>query len=251
MITDPKKRFSNRVAYYIKYRPTYPPAVIDYLRQEINFSPTWVIADVGSGTGILAEIFLQRDNLVFGVEPNQAMRLAAEDLLLAYPNFRSIDGSAEATALAAGSIDLVTAGQAFHWFDPAQAKVEFSRILKPGGRVVLVWNTRRVDATPLMRAYEQLLDTYAEDYRRVKHTRVDRNILGTFFNGYRAKAFGNSQYVDYETLKGRLLSSSYAPMTGHPQHAPMITALCQIFDQYQVDGRVRFEYDTNLFYGYV
>ena len=139
---DPTRRFTNRVANYARYRPGYPPAVLTCLRDECGLSPGSTVADVGSGTGILTELFLANGNHVYAVEPNEAMRQAAELSLAHYPGFTSVDGRAEATTLADDSVDFVTAGQAFHWFDAAASRVEFNRILRPGGYTALVWNAR-------------------------------------------------------------------------------------------------------------
>src|SRR6266536_1302519 len=135
---DAKQRFSNRVADYARYRPGYPPAVLDLLRSECNLRPGHVIADIGAGTGLLAELFLKNGNRVFGVEPNREMREAGERLLADYPQYTSVDGIAEATTLADASVDIITAGQAFHWFDREKARAEFARILRPSGWVALV-----------------------------------------------------------------------------------------------------------------
>src|SRR6266566_7206020 len=153
---DAKQRFSNRVADYARYRPGYPPAVLDLLRTECGLRPGHIIADIGSGTGILSELFLKNGNRVFGIEPNAAMRGAGGKLLERYSKFTSIEGSAEATTLQDDSVDFVVAGQAFHWFDQKLARDEFSRILKPSCWVALVWNERRIDSTPFLRAYEQM-----------------------------------------------------------------------------------------------
>ena len=156
-MSSPTERFTSRVETYIKYRPTYPAAVIDLLRSECGLTADAIVADVGSGTGILSELVLKNGNEVIGVEPNQAMRLAAEHLLSSYPRFRSVEGSAEASTLPAASVDLITAGQAFHWFDATAARREFARILKPNGSVALIWNDRQLDSTEFLRGYEALL----------------------------------------------------------------------------------------------
>ncbi len=137
--SDSKERFSNRVENYVKYRPGYPAALLDLLRDEcgLRADESCVIADVGSGTGFLAEMFLKQGNRVFGVEPNADMRKAGEEYLQGFRNFVSVAGSAEATTLADGSVNFVTAGQAFHWFEPAATRRELSRVLTPGGWVVL------------------------------------------------------------------------------------------------------------------
>lgn len=250
---DSTQRFSTRVANYIKYRPLYPPAVLETLRQSCGLTDKSVIADVGSGTGILAEIFLRNGNTVYGIEPNREMREAGERLLLHYPNFSSIDGTAEVTMLQDGSVSFVTAGQAFHWFDKEQARVEFARILEPGGWVCLVWNSRLLDATPFLRDYEALLHTYGTDYEQTKHQNLEAATFNGFFTGPgpQVAAFPNRQMFDYRGLEGRLLSSSYTPEPGHPNHEPMLQALRALFDRHQIGGEVAFEYKTELYYGHV
>lgn len=244
------ERFSNRVENYIRYRPNYPQVLLEYLSRHCQLTSDSIIADIGSGTGILSEIFLRNGNSVYGVEPNPEMREAGERLLQHYPNFISVAATAETTGLASASIDMVTAGQAFHWFDQQQAKHEFRRILKPQGWVVLIWNDRKEDSDPFSLAYEQLLQTYATDYREVNHKRIDDGVMDQFFEqGYQVTTFENSQIFDFDGLKGRLLSSSYAPVAGQPGHEPMMTELKIIFDSYQRDGKVRIEYDTRLYCG--
>lgn len=249
--TDPTRRFSGRVENYIRYRPGYPLAILGLLRAECQLTPGSVIADVGSGTGILAELFLKYGNRVYGIEPNREMRQAAERLLAGYPRFVSVDARAESIPLDDASVDFVTAGQSFHWFEREPARREFARILRPGGWVVLVWNMRRRGDTPFMVAYEQLLRTYAVDYEAVKHRHVDQEGLAAFFApaGYQQAVFDNRQVFDLEGVRGRLLSSSYTPEEGHPNYVPMLDALQAIFATYQEDGRVAFNYDCQVYYG--
>ena len=248
---DSVKRFSSRVEYYIKYRPKYPHELIDYLKKELGLSPSSVIADVGSGPGVLSEMFLKNGNTVFGVEPNREMREAGEKLLKGYPNFKSIDESAEATTLERESVDFVTAAQAFHWFDVQKTREEFSRILRPEGWTVLVWNSRRTDSTPFLKAYESFLHQHGIDYQEVNQKNIDGAVLSRFFGagGYRTEVFANAQVFDYESLRGRVLSSSYMPMAGHPKYEPMIIELEKIFHDHQSGGTVTFEYDTEMHYG--
>lgn len=243
---NPTQRFSSRVENYVKYRPTYPSAVIDLLAAEAHLTPASIIADVGSGTGILARLFLENGNHVFGVEPNPEMRQAGEHLLKDYPNFTSVAATAEATSLEERSVDFVTAGQSFHWFEPEQACREFVRILRPPGWVVLVWNDRQTNTTPFLEAYERLLQTYATDYAAVNHKHFNPMSMGIEMKVAR---FENSQHFDFEGLKGRLLSSSYAPETGQPNHEAMLNELNQLFWAHQVDGKITFKYSTEVYYG--
>ena len=137
-MVDPTQCFSNRVENYARFRPYYPQAVPELLKAECGLTSASVIADVGSGTGVLSEMFLERGNRVFGVEPNEEMRKAGERLLERYPNFTSVAGTAEDTKLVTPSVDFVVAGQTFHWFDAARSRGEFARILRAGGWVALV-----------------------------------------------------------------------------------------------------------------
>ncbi|MDB6021858.1 MAG: Methyltransferase [Pedosphaera sp.] len=250
-MNDSTQRFSSRVENYVKYRPGYPAAVVDFLKSECQLVPAHTIADVGSGTGKLTELFLQNGNRVIGIEPNKEMREAAERLLSAYPRFQSIAATAEATTLPDHSVDMITAGQAFHWFDRQKARQEFLHILKPAGWVVLIWNDRKTDASLFLAAYEEFLQTYGTDYLAVNHKNVDAEMIGSFFGagGFKRATFPNEQIFDLGGLQGRLLSSSYAPEAGHPKHVPMLEALGAIFHQHAVNGKVRLECDTVIYYG--
>lgn len=248
---DPTQRFSNRVENYIRYRPGYPEEIIPILEKEAGLTPTSVIADIGSGTGISAGLFLKYGNTVYAVEPNDAMRGAAESLLQQYPDFHSIAGTADATTLDAHSIDLVVAAQAFHWFNPPEARREFARILKPGDKVTLIWNRRKENETLFLASYEALLRQYGTDYEQVRHANINEQVLDTFFESYKKNVVYNEQLFDFEGLKGRLLSSSYAPAEGHPNHEPMLEQLKIIFEEYKENGQVRFVYDTEIYIGQV
>lgn len=245
------QRFSDRVSNYIKYRPSYPKGIINFLEQEIGLTTDSVIADIGSGTGISAELFLKNSNKVYGVEPNKEMREAAERLLQKYSKFKSINAPAENTGLESYSLDYVLAAQAFHWFDIEKCKVEFKRILKPGGYVVLLWNDRKTESTPFLKAYEELLNKFSTDYQKVNHKNIDEKIFDNFFgkNNYKLKIFPNEQVFDYDGLYGRLMSSSYAPPQGHHNYEYMIKELKNIFEKYHESGKVVFEYETKLYYG--
>ncbi len=210
-----------------------------------------VVADIGSGTGILSEEFLKNGNEVFGVEPNREMREAGEHLLSAYPRFHSIDGTAEATGLRNASVDLVSAGQAFHWFDRAKARSESLRILRPPRRMMIIWNERLLDASPFLRAYEDLLIRHGTDYEQVDHRRIGAEAMEEFFGeGMCAvKKFPHSQKFDFTGAKGRLLSSSFVPGAGDPGYEAMIGEFKRIFEEHQKGGCVAFEYTATMYYG--
>lgn len=247
---DATTRFSDRVRDYVLYRPGYPAAVLDVLRAETGLAPAHVVADVGSGTGISARLFVEAGNPVHAVEPNAEMRAAAEEMLGGQPRFHSVAGSAEATTLPDAAVDYVVAAQAFHWFDGPAARREWLRILRPGGWMVLLWNARRTDTTPFLRAYEALLHAHGTDYASVNHENVTRNAIAAVLGADVCRRdVPNAQVFDWDGLKGRLLSSSYAPNEGHPGHAPMMEALERLFAEHQQDGRVRIEYDTQIYWG--
>jgi SAM-dependent methyltransferase len=248
---DAKQRFSSRVADYVRYRPSYPAALIDVLRKECGLKGEHMIADVGSGTGLLSKVFLENGNRVIGLEPNTEMRAAGDEFLAEYNNFSSVNGSSEATTLADASVDFVTAAQAFHWFEPNAARREFARILKPGGWVVVLWNDRRIGETPFGRTYEDLLVRYGTDYTKVKDAYPEMHDMENFFGAgnFQRAELPNFQEFDFDGLAGRLRSSSYAPKQGHANHEPMMAALRKLFDANQKSGRVRMEYTTQIYFG--
>jgi len=248
--TNATSRFSDRVENYVRYRPGYPPEALQVLRDECGLAPNHVVADIASGTGIWTRMLLENGNPVFGVEPNVDMRQAGERLLASFSKFTSVPGIAEATTLADTSIDFVTAAQAAHWFDRARSRREFVRILKPDGWLVLLWNERLTDSTPLLRDYEQLLLTYGTDYEDVRHEKTT-DAVNEFFDPlpFEARVFDMRQQFDYSGIEGRLLSSSYAPGPEHPNYAAMLRDLRRIFDAHAVNGRATFDYKTRVYFG--
>ncbi len=248
-MNDSVERFSNRVANYVKYRPSYPAEFLQLFRDEINLQTDSIIADVGSGTGISAKIFLENGNKVFGVEPNAAMREAAEEFLNDFPHFESVDGTSEATNLPDKSVDFIIAAQAFHWFEPSKTQIEFKRILRDNGFIVLIWNERQLDTNNFLIEYENLLKKFGTDYGKVRHDHLDKKIFEDFFQTeFSQKTFLNSQTVDFEGLKGRILSSSYMPSETDAAYAPMIIELQDIFAKYAESGKINILYNTNIFY---
>jgi ubiquinone/menaquinone biosynthesis C-methylase UbiE len=249
---DPKERFSSRVDDYVRYRPGYPAALFEWLDAQGCFGPGRVVVDVGSGTGILSRALLEggRGARVVAVEPNAAMRAAAEKALAARDRFESVDGSAEATGLPDASADLVIAAQAFHWFDAPRARVEFARVLRPSSLVALVWNQRRDN--PQNRDYLEMLERFAPDYAHVRESeRSSEAKMRAFFAPVAPAVvtFDNEQRLDEAGFRGRLLSSSYAPPRGHPLHAPILERADEIFRRYAQGERVSIAYDTIVWYG--
>ena len=250
---DAKQRFSSRVADYVRYRPGYPAELIPLLRRECRLRAEHVIADVGSGTGLLTKVFLENGNRVIGVEPNAEMRAAGGEFLAQYERFSSVAGCSDATTLGDGSVDFVTAAQAFHWFEPLGTRREFARILKPGGWAVMMWNDRRIRETAFGRAYEDLLVRYGTDYTKVKDAYPEMHDMEEFFGKGKLQRFElpNFQVFDFAGLAGRLRSSSYAPREDNGRFEPMMAALRQLFLANQKNGKVRMDYTTQIYAGHL
>lgn len=248
---DPRSRFSDRVDSYVRSRPGYPPGLVPLLEQEANLEPSDTVADVGSGTGLLTVIFLRFGNETFAVEPNAKMRAAAESILGNDPLFRSVDGSAEATTLPSESVDLVVAGQAFHWFDREKARVELARILRPPRPAALVWNDRRTTGNAFLEGYEALLRRHGTDYAAVDHKNVSDEAFDAFFRPgpWALHVLENRQEFDRDGLRQRVLSSSYTPPPGDPGHGPMMDALDSLFAATAQNGHVVMEYETKVYLG--
>jgi SAM-dependent methyltransferase len=243
----PTQRFSSRVENYAKYRPSYPPGILPLLTREAGFSPDFAVADVGSGTGLLTELFLRNGNQVFAIEPNAEMRQAAERLLARYPSFHSLSSTGEATGLPDASVDGVVIAQAFHWLDRQQAAAEFRRITRPGGFVALIWNVRASHTSPLMAEYERIIKTYGSPFARSGNELVPFEILRELFPGMTLHVLPNHQDLDWDGLRGRLLSSSYIPLAGQEGYEQMIGDLRAVFDRFNVNGQVRMDYETRLY----
>jgi ubiquinone/menaquinone biosynthesis C-methylase UbiE len=246
-----KLRFSDRVDTYVKFRPSYPVEAIDYLYGEVGLDAGSVVADIGAGTGIFSRLLLERGSSVVAVEPNNEMRAAAEETLAREPHFLAVAGSAEEATLADESVDYIVCAQSFHWFDREAARKEFNRILKAGGKAALIWNSRMTEGTPFREGYDLLLKHYATDYEKMTHKNISEHDLAAFFKEgtMRVARFTMGQAFDFDGLKGRLLSSSYAPLPEHPNHEPMIAALRQLFDDTSEDGKILFDYETEVYWG--
>lgn len=247
---DATRRFAGRVAEYARWRPGYPPELLSLLRQDLGLRREDVVADVGSGTGLLTRLFLENGNPVVAVEPDPAMRRVAEEELGGDPSFHSVAGTAEDTTLDAESVDLVVAGQAFHWFDREAAREEFRRILRIPRRVALIWYTRVVEGSPFMEDLERLLLEHGTDYRSVRHDRIPRKELRRFFSGgYRRSSLPHGQVLVREGLRGRLRSMSYLPAPGEPGHEDVIAEADRLFREHAEDGRVTIEYELEVHLG--
>ncbi|MGY3884711.1 class I SAM-dependent methyltransferase [Aeromonas aquatica] len=247
---DSTQRFSVRVEAYVKYRPGYPTAMLDFLVRELGMGPHAVVADIGAGTGILTALLAPRVSKLWAVEPNAEMRGAAVRLLAGADHIHWLSGSAEQTGVPTGALDLVTVAQAFHWFDRTAFKAECRRLLKPGGRVALIWNDRLTD-TEFLQAYEAGLRAYSGDYEEVNHRNLGEADFDAFFEEYRLDRFDNCQLFDLDGVLGRLNSSSYAPVIGTPAYERLTALIRREFERCAVNGQIAFNYQTLVYSGRV
>ncbi len=244
----PTQRFSNRVENYVKYRPSYPPTLIPFFETKLGLQKSQRIVDIGSGTGLFAKPLLEQGYAITCLlEPNEDMRRAGEQQLGHYPGFISRKHTAEQTGLRGTSVDLITVAQAFHWMEPAATKKEFHRILKPGGHIVLAWNLR-LNRTPFMESYNALKKEFAIEGEIINH--VEEPALQDFFAPVplHTDVFPNPQRLDFDGLKGQLLSSSYIPLPGHLRYDAMIASLVDLFVEHNEQGFVAMEYETKLYW---
>ena len=253
MAVEPTLRFSDRVDDYVKYRPGYPAVVLDWLEEASGLKQQSIIADVGSGTGIFTRLLLERNYTVYAVEPNDAMRVAAEEALNGVPGFHSVKGTAEATGLDADSVDLIVCAQAFHWFNNGATLDEFRRILKPEGHFALIWNNRDTGADAFAVAYDALLKNSSIDYNKVNHQNVGDIDFKAFFKDgeYTVTTYPNEQVFDEVGLIGRAYSSSYVPAVDTEAGQRFLVLLKELFAKYSVGGEVVFRYGTEIYSGRV
>jgi ubiquinone/menaquinone biosynthesis C-methylase UbiE len=245
-----KIRFSNRVENYIKYRPDYPAEAINFLYDKLRINEQSSIAEIGSGTGIFTKQIIEKVEKIYAVEPNKEMREAAEKSLIVFNNFISIDASAENTSLPDHSVDFVISAQAFHWFDRIKARKEFKRILKSDCIVILLWNNRLFN-TEFLKQYEIILKKYATDYNEVNHLLITEKELSEFYSQFEKITFPNKQTFNHEGLIGRLLSSSYVPLPGEKNHDLLFKEIEKIYKLYAENGKVDFNYITELYWGLI
>jgi ubiquinone/menaquinone biosynthesis C-methylase UbiE len=247
-------KFDGKGNIYAKFRPTYPREFIEYLFSKTHISEQSVIADIGSGTGILTGQLLKKGNPVFAVEPNSDMRRIAEEDLRKYALFTSVTASAEHTSLPDYSVDLITVAQAFHWFDRDAFREECRRILKPGAYVALVWNSRDENSA-LVAENDQLDRKYCPAFKGFSggiHDPEANDDFREFFAGdYEKMTFANNLIFDLSGFVGRNLSASYALKEGDEQYSAYVTELESLFEKYAVSGTVTMPNFTQSYIGQV
>lgn len=248
---DNTHRFDGKAALYGQYRPSYPEEYFDYLFEKARLEPEDAIADIGAGTGIFTRQLLGRRFAVFAVEPGIDMRRQGQEQLGDAPGLRWVSGSAEQTTLAPGSVGLITAAQAFHWFDREKFGAECRRILRPGGLVALVWNIRAPECT-LTHKCAEAFSRYCPGFHGFSGgSAVEPDAIEPFFlnrkMGYRQ--FSNDLFYSWDAFLGRMLSSSYAPKEQDAQYPALVEALRQIFEEESQGGILRFPMRTRSFLG--
>lgn len=248
MTADSTQRFSDRVEAYLAGRPRYPAELVTYLETIGALPHTGIVADIGVGTGLSAEPFLAAGHRVIGVEPNAPMCAAGLEYLARFPTYEARDGTAEATGLVSGSVDLVIAGQAFHWFEPGRFRTESRRILRPGGWGALIWNDRDLTGTPFLAGYEALLLEYGNDYQAIRYKHQGTDAIPVYFGGQAPAAweFRHRRDMDWVTLAALAGSASYLPAAGQARHAELMAALRALFDAYAAGGLVEMRYTCRV-----
>lgn len=246
---DNTMKFTGRHLDYAASRPSYPRAVTAHLCGLYAPPRDFTAADVGSGTGKLSAQLLEAGFTVYGVEPNGDMRRTAEELLDGGGRFRSVEGSDRATGLAAQSVDFVTAAQAFHWFDPLAFRAECLRILRPGGRVFLIWNVRA--GSPLNRELAQIFREYCPAFQGFSGgiTEDDASIRAFFSGRYEKLRFPNPLVFDRERFLRRCFSSSYSLPQDCPDYPAYRRALESFFHSHEQNGLLEQPNETLVYEG--
>lgn len=240
--------FGDKVADYQASRPDYPPALFEQLAQGLGAAAA--IGDLGAGTGLLTEGLLARGWRVWAIEPNEGMRAACDRRLGGRPGYRSAAGSAEAVPLPDASLDLLTAAQAFHWFQIEAARAEALRVLKPGGQVALIWNDRA--DTPLHRALNEIFARHGGARRYALLAAEDRGQLDRFFLSAPPQQWQwpHAHRLDVRGLLSLVFSRSYMPRPDSPAGQAAASELLALFERLaEADGRVEVAYTTVLFLG--
>ncbi|KAB8126288.1 class I SAM-dependent methyltransferase [Gracilibacillus oryzae] len=246
-------KFTDKAEVYAKYRPSYPHEWIEYLVSETGINKNDIIADIGSGTGILSRVLLERGFTVIGVEPNDDMRTIADQTLKPDPRFISVKATAENTTLKDNSLDLITVAQAFHWFDMEQFRMECKRILKQDAKVALVWNSRDRSAD-INKQSAEVCQKYCLNFKGFSGGMEETPIAFEQFykdGKYDFKYFRNDLPFDLDGFLGRYLPASYAPKKTDKEYKPFITALTELFEKYSSNGKIVMPNITRSYLGKV
>lgn len=246
---DPRGYFSDVADIYDRHRPRYPGEAIEAILSGLGSQPT--IADIGCGTGIFARQLAEHGATVQAVDPNEAML----DIARAAPKPRAEPieyrrGTAEDTGLERETVDCVACAQAYHWFNPSRALPELARILRPAGRLALIWN-RADHNDPVAAEYDRIAqrarDAASEAGRSLRAHRSRDPSEGGWFTDVQELHFSNPQTYDLDALLGRARSASYFPTTG-PLRDELERALRELFERHQHNGGLTMTLDTLLIF---
>ncbi len=226
------ERFTTLAGVYNAGRPGYPPEIGDIIFEGLGDASRLLVADVGAGTGTSSMLLAAHGAEIRAVEPNAAMRAKGES----HPRVTWIDGSAEKTTLADASIDVVTAFQAFHWFDPTVTYPEIMRVLKAGGRAAIVYYERD-ETDPFAGAYGNLVRKFETDDTEQRRARTRETFA--LFDGWgsvRQRSVPSAQVFDRAGIFVRVKSSSYLPHSG-PESEQLDKEVEALFNAYARDGK--------------
>lgn len=248
---DNTTKFSDKVEVYRQYRPSYPDAFVHYLFDEVGISQDACVADIGAGTGILTEILSEHVKTVYAIEPDRNMRIACMDTCGRSCAFVALEGRAESTGLPDQCLDFITVAQAFHWFEPHRTQLEFSRVLKPDGMVILVWNSRVPDA-PLTIAWDAVCRKHCPNFTGFSNDSVmsESQVHDFFRDGIcETRQYPNNRLLDLASFLGTALSASYAPVFGQPAYDSFVTALTQLFWEHATGEKILVPMYTHSYVG--
>ena len=247
-----EQKFDNKGKLYAKGRPGYPNKLFEHLIENNIISNNSTVADIGSGTGLFTVQLSPSVGKIYAVEPNGDMRRVAEERYEEYDNTVSVDGTAENTSLGEKSVDFVTVAQAFHWFDRPSFKIECQRILKPNGKILLVWNDRDTSSELIKENYE-INCCFCPDFKGSSSgIDFDREAFTDFFEGdFEVVSFRNDLTYNLDAFVARCLSSSYAPKQDDASYEPYVRALEELFGRYESDGTIPYPYIARCYIGSV
>ncbi|MGB3063100.1 class I SAM-dependent methyltransferase [Sphingobacterium thalpophilum] len=241
------ERFTDRVVDYERYRPSYPKEIIKILKERLGLTRKWLVADIGSGTGLSTQLFLENGNDVFAIEPNRQMRESLVHHFKTYRNLIALNATAENTSIEPGCVDLIFAGQSFHWFDRNACRVEFDRILAKDGHIVLAWNQRDPEDA-FQQEYEQFLCDHIPNYRSLTHKHISDQDIQEFLapRPMIKVSLPNQQIFDLRSFLGRVRSSSYFPKN-QTENKSLYDELHVLFDRYAISEKIVFKYITEIY----